>query len=202
MFVALLGRALRLGDVEDARRRLAQIGTPERRDEGRALIAATLAKRDEFVNAAAELDAMVVDALRALAAEHLLTQSPRIAGDEHASLSLLLALDGDPARLAAVVASVVEQAPESALAAALAKAFAPLQAPGLGEAVDALLDTGAVRDRTKKKALEALRARVAAEPTLSARVVIDGTVSLLLRESLVDEDEGREVSAALLGGAG
>ena len=39
MFVALLGRALRLGDVVGARVVLAEVKTPERQDEGRALIA-------------------------------------------------------------------------------------------------------------------------------------------------------------------
>ena len=59
VFVALLGRALRLGDVVGARVVLAEVKTPERQDEGRALIAAALARREDFVGAAQELDAMV-----------------------------------------------------------------------------------------------------------------------------------------------
>ena len=201
VFVALLGRALRLGDVVGARVVLAEVKTPERQDEGRALIAAALARREDFVGAAKELDAMVVEALRATAAEEVLTQTPRIAGDEHASLSLLLALDGQPARLAAVVASVVEQAPDSPLAAALAKAFAPLRSPGLSEAVDAVLADERVRRVSIPDDLEELRTRVAADPTLASRALTEATIGLLQREGVVSDKRIAALTAALLGGA-
>lgn len=52
VLVALLGRALRTGDVLEARRLLALLQTPERRDEARGILVRHLSSQAEFRDAA------------------------------------------------------------------------------------------------------------------------------------------------------
>jgi Leucine-rich repeat (LRR) protein len=205
IFVALVGRALRVGELREARRLAEEIRTPARRDEARGQIARSLAVTEDFRGAGEELDRMVIEALRAAAAAELLTAAPAMAGDERAALSLLLALDGDPDRLAAVVARVVEQAPESPLAAAMARAFAPLAPLGtpepteLAAALDEVLAAAAVREVTKPRQLASLRARLAAEPALARRALREVAIELLRGEALIDHEEAIALRAALSG---
>ncbi len=201
VFVAFIERALQLEDLLHARHWLAQIVTIERRDEGRTHIAETLAKREDFAGAADELQRLEGDEQRTVAAKKLLAQSPRIASDEHASLALLLALDGEPVWLGAIVASVIEQRPESPLAGALAKVFTPLGVPGVIEAVHAVLDDERVRQLTVPLDLARLRAGLAADVSFRARAAVDAAIALLLREELVVPRRAAELRAALSGGA-
>jgi hypothetical protein len=201
VLLALVGRALKLDALAEARRLVTEICTPDRRDEARAQIASLLASRADFRDAIGELDAMVGAALRATAAHELLDRWPAMAAVEAVALSLLLALDAEPERLAAVLAHVVGHAPESPLAAAIARTFTPTAALGAADAVDALLDAEPVRERTKKKPLESLRARLRAEPAVLRRALVDGAAALLAREGLIDDDERAELVSAFVGGA-
>ena len=199
VLVALLGRALRCGEILEARRLLALLHTPERRDEARGLLVQHLSSRAEFRDGAAELDAIVDRAVRASVAANALRQAPAWAGEPDAGLSLLLALDGDPDTLAEVLTSMIQQAPDSELVRHLAAVFAPKQGVDLAESVDALFAHPSVADRVKPKQLAALRGRISADAALVHQALVHGTAALLEAEGLVDEDERAEIMAAILG---
>ena len=198
VLVALLGRALRSGGVLEARRLLALLQTPERRDEARGLLVLHLSSRAEFRDAAAELDAIVDRAVRASVAANALRQTPAMAGECNTGLSLLLAMDGDPDTLADVLAAMVQQVPDSELVRQIAEVFAPNAGVELGEAVDELLGHKAVAEVTKPKELAALRGRVRASGKFARAALVRGMAALLAAEGLVDGDEAAEVTAALL----
>jgi hypothetical protein len=199
VLVALLGRALRAGEVLEARRLLALVQTPVRLDEARGLLVRHLSSRAEFRDAAAELDAIVDRAVRASVAASALRQVPAWAAEPDASLSLLLALDGDPDTLAEVLSSMIQQAPDSELVRHLAAVFAPKQGVDLAGSVDALLAHPSVARNTKEARLSALRGRVGVDGSLAQRALILGTTALLEAEGLVDARERAEITAAILG---
>lgn len=163
VLVALLGRELHRDEMLNARRLFGLVQTPERRDEARGLLVQHLSCKAKFRDAATELDAIVDRAVRASVAAAALRQAPAFAGEPHAGLSLLLALDGDPDTLADALTAMVQQAPDSELVRQIAAVFAPTAGVELGEAVDALLAHTAVADVTKPKPLAELR--VACAPT-------------------------------------
>jgi Leucine-rich repeat (LRR) protein len=199
VLVALLGRALRAGEILEARRLFALVKTPERQDEARGLLVQHLSSRSEFRDAAAELDAIVDRAVRASVAASALRQSPPWAAEPDAGLSLLLALDGDPDTLAEVLSSMIQQAPDSELVRHLAAVFAPTQGVDLAKQLDALLAHPSVAERVKPKQLAALRRRIGADASLAHRTLAQGTAALLQAEGLVDDDERAEITATILG---
>jgi hypothetical protein len=137
-----------------------------RLDEARGLLVRHLSSRAEFRDAAAELDAIVDRAVRASVAASALRQVPAWAAEPDASLSLLLALDGDPDTLAEVLSSMIQQAPDSELVRHLAAVFAPKQGVDLAGSVDALLAHPSVARNTKEARLSALRGRVGVDGSL------------------------------------
>lgn len=199
VLVALLSRALRMGEALEARRLLGLVQTPERRDEARGMLVQYLAEKAEFRDASAELDAIVDRARRASAAAQALERTAAFARESHAGLSLLLALDGDPDTLADVLTAMVQQAPESELVRQLAVVFAPTAGVDLGEAVDALMAHESVIQRTRPRQLAGLRSRVRADRQLANRVLIHGTAALLEEEGLVENEHTAELTAEMLG---
>jgi len=198
VLLALLGRALRTGEIREARRLFGLMKTDVRLDEARGLLARHLAGLAQFRDAAKELDAIIDRARRASTAANALAETPAFAGDPHAGLSLLLALDGDPGTQADVLAAMVQQLPNSELVRHVAAVFAPTQGVDLGRAVDALLSHEAVTARTKPKLLAGLRSRVSADRNFVHAVLVHGTAHLLVAEGLVDDDEAVEVTTDLL----
>jgi Leucine-rich repeat (LRR) protein len=199
VLVALLGRALRAGEILEARRLFALVQTPERRDAARGLLVEHLSSRSEFRNAAAELDTIVDRAVRASVAASALRNAPAWAAEPDASLSLLLALDGDPDTLAELLSSMIQQAPDSELVRHLAAVFAPTQGVDLAKQLDALLAHPSVAERVKPKQLATLRWRIGADASLAHRILVHGTAALLEAEGLADDDERAEITAAILG---
>ena len=201
VLLALLGRELQLGEVVKARHLLGEVKTPERRDEAGGMLVEHLAKRAEFRDAAAELDAIVDRARRASAAAEALSSAPAFAGERHAGLSLLLALDGDPDTLADVLAAMAQQAPDSELVRQIAAVFAPTAGVELGEAVDAMLAHQTVVDVTKAKQLAELRRQAHTTPEIKHQVLARGMSALLRARNMVDDAEAAEVTTVLLGRA-
>jgi hypothetical protein len=200
VLVALLSRALRFGEIFEARRLLRdELQTPERRDEARGLLVQHLSNRAEFRDAAAELDAIIDRAVRASVAANALQRAPAWAGEPDAGLSLLLALDGYPDSLADVLSSMIHQAPDSEMVCQIAAVFAPSAGVDLAEVVDALLAQKAVVDVTKAKQLAELRRQAHTTHELTQEVLARGVSALLRARNMVDDAEAAEVTTALLG---
>jgi hypothetical protein len=199
VLVALLGRALRTGEVLEARRLFALVQTPERRDEARGLLVQHLSSRAEFRDAAAELDAIVDRAVRASVAASALRQAPAWSAEPHAGLSLLLALDGDPDTLAEVLSSMIQQAPDSELVRHLAAVFAPTQGADLAKQLDAILAHASVAEHAIPKRLSALRGRIGADTKLVNRALVHGAVALLEADGVIDNEGRAQITSAILG---
>jgi hypothetical protein len=203
--VALLGRALRSGDIPEARRLQKELQTRERHDEARGLLVQHLSNRAEFSDAAAELDAIVDRAVRASVAADALRQTPAWAGKPDAGLSLLLALDGDPDTLAEVLSSMIHQAPDSELVRNLAAAFAPKDGVEVAEALDSLLGGRVTHwistkpmSKLRSKTLMEIRERARTEPSIANEALIHGTVTLLLSAGVLEDAERTELTDALV----
>ena len=187
------------GDIASARRRLRDIHTPALQDEARADIARYLAEHLP-AEVAAEVDAIKDAERRALVATDL-AGMPIVTAIPANVISLLLALEMSPERLATFLEQLIAAHPESAFVHAVAEHFAPPPAAGsspagLRDAVETILASPAITRNTKRAQLDKFAARVTANPHALDRILLEGVARALQQEGLLDSEELDDVLAS------
>jgi hypothetical protein len=151
----LLARDAKRGDLAPARQWFSQLVTDDAKDTARAVLAAAFAARLPE-QAAAELDAIGDDALRARVARTLGTQ-PALLATPAGLYALVLAFQDDADALGDTLTALVEAHPDSALVAALAADLAPPAAGADSGALASRLRAVDPDDLTAKAALDLVR---------------------------------------------
>lgn len=208
VLLALMRWSVERGDLAGARRRLAEVKTPDLRDPAHETLARTLAVSAPQLAVTGHLEAIEDEARRAALATEL-GRLPQVTGTPQALYGVLLVLQEAPEALAEFLERLVDDYPGSPLVEELDRVFRAEREPsggGHGGAIPAWAygdlcahpETLRFLGHRSRPRLEALQARLVREGREAAAARCAAFAALLVEEGLLDVNDSAALADALV----